>query len=303
MPKSDEDDAYMCLKNLVDVIENAKEEAVKKQAEDEEAKLKDKEDEKVKTEKEKLEKENKIVGLVYPYIHITFNEYSGDRFKRSEVYLAIQNYLSTNSTARAKRLKADDVKDTKSLVLTLADNEEVTDDFQGVKLWWTSYKAPQNSTFSWYPNSDEKRYYRLTFHRRHRELITTTYLSHLVQEGKTIAIKNRQRKLYTNGSGESEVYTAIQNYLSANSSSRAKRLRANDIKDNKSLVLSLDDNEEVTEEFQGIKLWWTSSKKIPQGSSNPFYPNSDEKRYFKLTFHRTHRQLITESFLAHASRR
>ncbi|KAF4376630.1 hypothetical protein F8388_025501 [Cannabis sativa] len=96
-----------------------------------------------------------------------------------------------------------------------------------------------------------------------------------------------------------EVYTAIQNYLSANSSSRAKRLRANDIKDNKSLVLSLDDNEEVTEEFQGVKLWWTSSKKIPQGSSNPFYPNSDEKRYFKLTFHRTHRQLITESFLAH----
>ncbi|KAM6549948.1 hypothetical protein CsatB_021624 [Cannabis sativa] len=58
MPKSDEDDAYMCLKNLVDVIENAKEEAVKKQAEDEEAKLKDKEDEKVKTEKEKLEKES-----------------------------------------------------------------------------------------------------------------------------------------------------------------------------------------------------------------------------------------------------
>ncbi|XP_030481444.2 AAA-ATPase ASD, mitochondrial [Cannabis sativa] len=146
---------------------------------------------------------DKIVGLVYPYIHITFNEYSGDRFKRSEVYLAIQNYLSTNSTARAKRLKADDVKDTKSLVLTLADNEEVTDDFQGVKLWWTSYKStPKNSTFSWYPNSDEKRYYRLTFHRRHRELITTTYLSHLVQEGKTIAIKNRQRKLYTNGSGE-----------------------------------------------------------------------------------------------------
>ncbi|XP_062106725.1 AAA-ATPase ASD, mitochondrial-like [Humulus lupulus] len=147
---------------------------------------------------------DKVVGLVYPYIHITFNEYSGDRFKRSEIYLAIQNYLSTNSTARAKRLKADDIKDTKSLVLTLADNEEVTDDFQGVKLWWTSYKSvPKNSSFSWYPNSDEKRFYRLTFHRRHRELITTTYLNHLVEEGKSIAIKNRQRKLYTNGSGES----------------------------------------------------------------------------------------------------
>ncbi|PON59449.1 Spastin [Parasponia andersonii] len=146
---------------------------------------------------------NKIVSFVYPYIHITFHEYSGDRFKRSEVYLAIQTYLSANSSTRAKRLKAHDIKDSKSLVLSLDDNEEVTDEFEGVKLWWTSYKnVPKNNSFSWYPNSDEKRYYTLTFHRSHRDLITSSYLNHLVKEGKGIAIKNRQRKLYTNGSND-----------------------------------------------------------------------------------------------------
>ncbi|GMN47111.1 hypothetical protein TIFTF001_016283 [Ficus carica] len=146
---------------------------------------------------------NKVVGLVYPYIQITFNEYSGDRFKRSEVFTAIQTYLSANSSERARRLKAHDIKDSKSLVLSLDDNEEVTDDFQGVKVWWTSYKSvPKNNTFSWYPNSDEKKYYRLAFHRRHRDLITSSYLSHIVQEGKGIEVKNRQRKLYTNGANE-----------------------------------------------------------------------------------------------------
>ena len=94
---------------------------------------------------------NKITGYVYPYIHITFHEYTGDRFKRSEVYLAIQTYLSANSSNHAKRLKAHDIKDSKSLVLSLDDNEEVTDEFQGVKLWWTSYKSvPKNSPFSYF---------------------------------------------------------------------------------------------------------------------------------------------------------
>ncbi|GMN42398.1 hypothetical protein TIFTF001_011611, partial [Ficus carica] len=146
---------------------------------------------------------NKVLGFVYPYIHITFDEYTGERFKRSEIYMAIQTYLSANSSERAKRLKAHDIKDSKSPVLSLDDNEEVTDEFEGVKVWWTSYKnTPKNSTFSFYPNSDDKKYYTLTFHRRHRDLITGSYLSHIIKEGKGIEVKNRQRKLYTNGSSE-----------------------------------------------------------------------------------------------------
>ena len=146
---------------------------------------------------------NKVLAIVYPYIQITFHEYTGDRFKRSEVYDAIQSYLSANSSTRAKRLKANDMKNSKSLTLSLDDNEEVNDEFRGVKLWWTSYKSsPTSSTFTFYPNSDEKRYYRLSFHRRHRDLITSMYLSHVIKEGKGIEVRNRQRKLYTNGSSE-----------------------------------------------------------------------------------------------------
>ncbi|XP_062106728.1 AAA-ATPase ASD, mitochondrial-like isoform X1 [Humulus lupulus] len=146
---------------------------------------------------------NKMVSFVWPYIHINFNEYSGDSFRRSKLYEDIQTYLSANSTTRAQKLKAHDVNDSKSMVISLDDNSEVNDEFQGVKLWWTSRKrSPVNSSWWGYPNSDEKRNFSLSFHRRHRELVTTSYLNHVVKQGKEIAIKNRKRKLYTNSSKE-----------------------------------------------------------------------------------------------------
>lgn len=147
---------------------------------------------------------HKMVGYVYPYIQITFHEYQGDGFQRSKAYVAIERYLAANSSTRAKRLKADVVKDSQSLVLSMDDHEEIHDEFQGVKIWWASSKnTPKTQPLFSYGNSDEKRYYKLTFHRRHRDVITKVYLTHVLDEGKAIAIRSRQRKLYTNNKSES----------------------------------------------------------------------------------------------------
>lgn len=146
---------------------------------------------------------HKLVSFVYPYVEITFHEYTGERLKRSEAYTAIQNYLGAKSSMGAKRLKADMVKDSHSLVLSMDDHEEVTDEFKGVKLWWASRKnTPKTQSISFYPAADEKRYYKLTFHNRHREIITRFYLKHVLEEGKANEVKNRQRKLYTNVSNK-----------------------------------------------------------------------------------------------------
>lgn len=142
---------------------------------------------------------HKAVGYVYPYIHIKFPEFAGQRLERSEAYTAIQNYLSATATARAKRLKAESVKDSQSLVLGMDENEEVADKFEGVKLQWSSRLiASQNSTFPFYNSSKETRFYSLTFHRSHRALITGSYIKHVLAKGKAVAADNRQRKLYTN---------------------------------------------------------------------------------------------------------
>ncbi|KAJ0716200.1 putative AAA+ ATPase domain, ATPase, AAA-type, core, AAA-type ATPase domain-containing protein [Helianthus annuus] len=145
----------------------------------------------------------RLVTYFYPYITITFHEYQGDEFERSQAYMAIERYLSTNSSNRAKRLKANVIKDCKSVVLSMDDYEEVIDEFKGIKMWWTSTKSiPQQRAIFSYHADDEKRYYKLTSHRKHRDIVVGDYVQHVLDEGNAIATKTRQRKLYTNSKSE-----------------------------------------------------------------------------------------------------
>lgn len=148
---------------------------------------------------EYLEKfSNRLFRNTYPYIDVTVHEHSGGRFKRSEAYTAIESYLSANTSKRAKKLKAEIGKDSSNLVVSMDDHEQITDEFRGAKLWWSSSKRVGSTpTFSLYP-AEEQRYYRLTFHYRHRQLVMDYYLAHVMSEGKAIRVRNRQRKLYTN---------------------------------------------------------------------------------------------------------
>ncbi|KAK2998854.1 hypothetical protein RJ639_023825 [Escallonia herrerae] len=146
---------------------------------------------------------NRAVALVYPYIQTKFREYPGDGFNRSTAYAAIETYLGANTSTRAKRLKGDVVKDGRSLVLSMDDQEEIAEEFEGVRVWWVASKnIPHGQTISFYPRQEERKFYRLTFHRCHRQLVTGSYLSHVLDEGKAISVRNRQRKLYTNSKGD-----------------------------------------------------------------------------------------------------
>ncbi|RVX08795.1 AAA-ATPase [Vitis vinifera] len=142
---------------------------------------------------------DRLSSLFYPYIQIRFHEFSRDSFRRNEAYSVIESYLGSKSTKQAKRLKGNVQRNSKSVVLTMDDHEEVSDEFQGIKLVWSLIKlVPTTQSFSFYPATSEKRYYKLTFHMKYREIITGSYLKYVVEEGQAIAFKSRQRKLYTN---------------------------------------------------------------------------------------------------------
>lgn len=69
--------------------------------------------------------------LTYPYIQVSFPEFSGgENPKESEAYTVIQTYLSANSSQKAKRIKAEVVKDSQTpLVFSMDDNEKITGEF------------------------------------------------------------------------------------------------------------------------------------------------------------------------------
>ncbi|PWA88856.1 ATPase, AAA-type, core [Artemisia annua] len=140
----------------------------------------------------------RLVGFVYPYITIIFPEYQVDEYERSVAYMAIERYLSAHSSNGAKRLKANVFEGGKSVFLSMDDDEEVIDEFKGINIRWSSSKIIPQQKVLYTSHDDEKRYFRLTCHRKHRDLITKHYLHHVIDEGKAIAAQTRQRKLYTN---------------------------------------------------------------------------------------------------------
>ncbi|KAH9613707.1 hypothetical protein KSS87_021770 [Heliosperma pusillum] len=146
---------------------------------------------------------HKLLSYFSPYLDITFDEYNDDRFSRNEIYSTIQNYLSDKSSMEAKSMKADYIKDGKSLLLSLGDNEEVLDEYKGVKVSWCfNTEVSNRPTFSFYSTSDDKRYYKLVFHNRDRKFVLSTYLPYVLEEGEAIAVRKRTRKLFTNAGND-----------------------------------------------------------------------------------------------------
>ncbi|XP_074330681.1 AAA-ATPase At3g28580-like [Apium graveolens] len=140
----------------------------------------------------------KLESTCDPYIHITFYEHASRQVsERNEAYVAIQNYLEASSSCMAKRLNADSIIDRETLVLSMTDNEEIADEYRGVKVWWTFNTSVVTKSRS---KQEKQGCYTLIFHNRNRDLITKSYMKHLLARGKEISLKNRQRKLYTNKS-------------------------------------------------------------------------------------------------------
>ncbi|KAG2631103.1 hypothetical protein PVAP13_3KG573100 [Panicum virgatum] len=141
----------------------------------------------------------KLASLFSPYLHVTISEYGAERFSRSDLFLAVEAYLSDACTRRARRLKAELGKDSKNLQVSVDDNDEVTDTFRGATIWWYAARKLQRSqVISFYPGQDERRFYQVVFHRRHRDLVVGSYLPHVLEEGRAVTVRNRQRRLFTN---------------------------------------------------------------------------------------------------------
>ncbi|KAM3253149.1 hypothetical protein T459_06931 [Capsicum annuum] len=145
---------------------------------------------------------HRLENYVNPYVQITIDEYSNN--KRNEVYALIKFYLGTKSNKDAKYLIAEMYKKSKSLAVSLDDGEEVIDEFHGVKLKWNSYKEtfPDNSPGGRSQPPIEKKWYTLTFNRKHQDMVTGQYLKHVMLEGKAIEFKNQKQKIYSNNDSE-----------------------------------------------------------------------------------------------------
>lgn len=146
----------------------------------------------------------RISSFMNPYVQISIHEYLGNYFRTHDAYAIVEAYLSVNSWKAAKKLKAEMTHDDDDkLMLSMDYYENTTDVFRGVQVQWISDKMTPAQPATSYYREPEKRMYKLKFHRRYKNMITESYLDHVIKRGKEIQAEKRQRKLYTNGPGHS----------------------------------------------------------------------------------------------------
>ncbi|CAL5089047.1 unnamed protein product [Urochloa decumbens] len=151
----------------------------------------------------------RLAATLDPYLTVTIAEYDGGRMRPSDAYKEAQAYLqraTRGAGGGVRHLKAEPDRDPDRLVLSMDDNEEVADEFRGATVWWLAYtSAPRDDGGPGYfwgrASRAERRFYRLAFLERDRDLVLAEYLPHVRRQGRAVMVMNRQRKLFTNISG------------------------------------------------------------------------------------------------------
>lgn len=110
----------------------------------------------------------------------------------------------------------------------------------------------------------------------------------------------------------SDAFNEVKSYLTTASTRDVRHLRAEsggggggerNATDADKLVLSMAKGEEVAEAFRGATVWWSSDSVPPPRDAMPWNRSSRaERRFFRLDFHESHRDLVINDYLPHVRR-
>ncbi|KAK4790119.1 hypothetical protein SAY86_017423 [Trapa natans] len=125
---------------------------------------------------------------------------------RNQIFDAVEVYLSTRIGPNVDRLKIDNCSNKKRISIRLEKNEKLTDTYQAIELDWKFLSVEQESnggqqrdisTGSAYGNT--WRSFELSFQKRHKETILTSYLPFIQERANELKKKERVLKMYTLG--------------------------------------------------------------------------------------------------------
>lgn len=125
-----------------------------------------------------------------------------DSSYNNELFDSVQSYLSSKCFSSAKILKLSKPKNSKNLTFTMDSNQKIEDVFDGIRIKWSLHCIERKTNNYGYVRSHESRYFELSFHKKYKSTIHSSYLPYVMEEAALIKFKNRERRLYTNRSAE-----------------------------------------------------------------------------------------------------
>ncbi|EEF52613.1 AAA-ATPase At3g50940 [Ricinus communis] len=144
----------------------------------------------------------KISALLSSQLTVVIEEFDG--LTTNQMFHAANVYLGSNLLVSKRRIKVNKPEKEKELAVTIDTDQELVDMFQGVKLKWVlvsshieshvaSNKTSNGSAFS----RSELRYFELSFHKKHRDMVLSCYLPYILKKAKAIREEKKTLKLHT----------------------------------------------------------------------------------------------------------
>ncbi|EEF49439.1 ATP binding protein, putative [Ricinus communis] len=151
---------------------------------------------------------------IYDKVKNFFNSFSSeltfvieeyDNLNDNHLFRAAELYLEPIIPPNLKRLKISLPKKESKVTVSLERNEEIIDTFNGVTLKWKFISRevrvkyiPSPDHYNSMPVTDH-RFFELTFHNKHKDMVLDAYIKHVIQKSKEIKDKKKTLKLFTLG--------------------------------------------------------------------------------------------------------
>ncbi|XWS67880.1 hypothetical protein CRYUN_Cryun04dG0042600 [Craigia yunnanensis] len=132
---------------------------------------------------------------------LVIEEYDG--LNHNHLYQAAEIYLEPTIPPDTKRIRVTMPKKEDKISLSLEKNEEIIDNFNGVQVKWKLVSKDVRSKHVTGPDPSrtmlisEIRFFELSFHKKHKEMILNIYMQHILAQAKELKEKKKTLKLFT----------------------------------------------------------------------------------------------------------
>ncbi|OWM88788.1 AAA-ATPase At5g17760-like [Punica granatum] len=139
-------------------------------------------------------------------------EENGGGLTWNEIFDAAELYLSTKIGPHTDRLKIDKCPGKKRISIRLDNNEKLTDSYEGIELKWEFVCVEQergNNRDTSRTGSDIRRFFELSFDKKRKEKILSSYVPYILEKAKEIRKTDRVLKMFTLGRGRGSNWESI----------------------------------------------------------------------------------------------
>lgn len=140
----------------------------------------------------------KLSSFLFSHLNVIIEEFDG--LTPNQMFEAANVYLGTKISPSIQKIRVNKCDKDQELQVTVDKNQEILEFFEGVELKWVLHCTPINQPVKANTRGKprtELRYFELSFHKKHKEMVLKTYLPYILKKAKEIKDETKVVRLHT----------------------------------------------------------------------------------------------------------